>query len=77
MNNAITNLVGKSCKIECEDNYYEAVIKDIKGDWIVVEEDDETIYLNSYKVRSITPVEDTASAKKSGLFKRKNDMMED
>lgn len=72
-NNMIRGLVGKTCEIDTEENYYEAVVKNVEGDWLELEEDGETVYVNLRHVFEIRPVVESSSEKPKGFFKRKKD----
>lgn len=76
MSDFFRELIGVKCDFttaEGED-YYEYVLKDISGEWVVIEDDDESIYLNLRYVISIEISSDDDKPKKGFFGKRKDEI---
>ena len=54
MSDFFKELIGVKCDFETyDDTYYEYVLKDASGDWILIEDEEESLYLNLRYVISI------------------------
>lgn len=74
MSDFFRELIGVKCDFETEDNSYDGyVVKDISGDWIFVEDADESIYLNLRHVVSVKISEDDNSVRKFFGFGKKKE----
>ena len=73
-NDFMTRFIGQKFDIETEGNfYYDAVVKEVFDGWILVECDDEIVYLNLLMVENIKPVIEEIEIQdkpKRGLFRK-------
>ena len=76
MSDFFRELIGVRCDFSTTDeNYNDFVLKDVSGEWIVIEDDDESVYLNLRHVISvkISSMEEEKETKKSFFGRKKDD----
>ena len=72
MNEMIRNLIGQKCDFETyDDDYYDYILKDVSGDWILIEDEEESLYLNLRYVVSIQISQEENDEESSKGFFRK------
>jgi hypothetical protein len=69
MSDFFRELIGIKCDFETPDDSYEGyILKDLSGNWIVIEDENESLYLNLAFVISIRVSEDEAPKKSIFAF---------
>ena len=73
MSDFFKELIGVKCDFETDDDtYYEYVLKDASGDWILIEDEEESLYLNLRYVISIKiSQEDSDEESSKGFFRKR------
>lgn len=68
MNEALNVLIGKTCSVEMSGKVNIVIVKEIKGNWLVVEDNGTTAFINVNNIDEISEMVEKPSTRRN-LYK--------